>query len=138
MARHTGGCLCGDIRYEIATDPAFAGFCHCKDCQRSSGGGHSTIGAFPREAITVTKGQTAKYESEGGSGGKVTREFCARCGSRLFSSSDRAFPLWMVAVGSLDDSSLLAPNVHIFGKDKAPWDYVHPEHMLFDHLPPGA
>ena len=138
MAKFTGGCLCGDVRYEIDADPALSGFCHCLDCQRASGGGHSAIAGFPSAAIRVTKGATTRYESFGGSGGAVVREFCGRCGSRMFSHSDRMGPLWMVALGSLDDSSALQPAMHIFGKDRPAWDHVSPDHMVFEHLPPGA
>ncbi len=137
MVKFTGGCLCGDVRYEIGADPVFAGFCHCRDCQRAGGGGHSVIGAFPAAAVKVVKGATTDFSSAGGSGGTVTRRFCGRCGSRLFSSSQTAGPLLMVAVGSLDDPNLLSPALHIYGRDRSAWDHVHAEHMVFETTPPG-
>ena len=36
----TGGCLCGQVRYECSADPFFMGNCHCRDCQKSSGGAY--------------------------------------------------------------------------------------------------
>jgi hypothetical protein len=30
----TGGCQCGNIRYEITEAPQLVYRCHCKDCQR--------------------------------------------------------------------------------------------------------
>ena len=40
----TGGCLCGNIRYEFKRkDVVSAGHCHCKDCQRITGSGKATI-----------------------------------------------------------------------------------------------
>ena len=30
----TGGCLCGEIRYEITEAPPLVYTCHCIDCQR--------------------------------------------------------------------------------------------------------
>ena len=30
----TGGCLCGEIRYEITEAPHLVYACHCVDCQR--------------------------------------------------------------------------------------------------------
>jgi hypothetical protein len=137
MAKFTGGCLCGDVRYEVDADPAYSGFCHhCVDCQKAGGTGHSAIAAFPRDAVRVTKGATTKYESAGGSGGPVTREFCARCGSRLFSGSTTAGPLMMVSAGTLDDPNALNLAFHIFGKDRLAWDHIDPGHTVFDHLPP--
>ena len=42
--RHTGGCLCGAIRYETRSSPRFTALCHCRMCQQWSGSamlGHS-------------------------------------------------------------------------------------------------
>ena len=42
-----GGCLCGAVRYTCNAEPVFAGHCHCVDCRRSSGTGHSGLDPFP-------------------------------------------------------------------------------------------
>ncbi|HVU27435.1 MAG TPA: hypothetical protein VHG71_06825 [Verrucomicrobiae bacterium] len=34
----TGGCVCGEIRYECDSRPLTMLKCHCRDCQRVSGG----------------------------------------------------------------------------------------------------
>ena len=34
----TGGCQCGALRYHVAAGPAFASICHCRMCQRATGG----------------------------------------------------------------------------------------------------
>ena len=31
--KKTGGCLCGQVRYETKADPMMTGVCHCKNCQ---------------------------------------------------------------------------------------------------------
>ena len=35
--KHTGGCLCGAVRYEATGEPSMAGYCFCEDCQKASG-----------------------------------------------------------------------------------------------------
>ena len=35
----TGGCVCGAIRYECTAEPIMTFKCHCRDCQRVTGGG---------------------------------------------------------------------------------------------------
>ncbi len=39
----TGGCLCGAVRYECHAKPMYPGHYHCKDCQKASGGGNSSM-----------------------------------------------------------------------------------------------
>jgi hypothetical protein len=38
-----GGCLCGAIRYQLTATPFSADFCHCRQCQKSTG---SVLGAW--------------------------------------------------------------------------------------------
>ena len=37
MANAQGGCLCGNTRYEVASQPARVTICHCRFCQRATG-----------------------------------------------------------------------------------------------------
>lgn len=76
----TGGCLCGLVRYETNAEPAFAGHCYCRDCQRASGTGHVPFMVLPREAVKVD-GETRTYRALGDSRLPTTRHFCPICGS---------------------------------------------------------
>ena len=37
MAKITGGCLCGAVRYTAEAEAASATVCHCRDCQKFTG-----------------------------------------------------------------------------------------------------
>jgi hypothetical protein len=80
-----GHCLCGavTIRVEGAHDPR-VGACHCRMCQRWSGGLFLCFDA-EASAVAVT-GDVARYRSSSFS----ERAFCAACGSHL----------WMRNIGS--------------------------------------
>jgi len=136
MAMYTGSCQCGDVRIEIAADPLFSGHCSCKDCQRASGTGHSTIVAFPKTAAKVI-GPTTKYVSKGDSGQDVTREFCPRCGSRVMSYGASNAAMVLVAAPMLDDQSIVKPGALVYAKSKAAWDHVNPALPTFPAMPPG-
>jgi hypothetical protein len=41
----TGGCQCGAVRYRLLAPPNHASICHCRMCQKASGG---PIMAFAR------------------------------------------------------------------------------------------
>jgi hypothetical protein len=75
----TGRCLCGSVTITVAGehDPR-VGACHCRMCQRWSGG---LFLCFTADASAVTvKGEVTRYRSSA----FAERAFCARCGSHLW------------------------------------------------------
>lgn len=117
----TGGCLCGAIRYEISAEPTMQAVCHCSHCQKQSGSAFSTIIGVPEGALAVT-GEVRTYVDHGESGGEVLRQFCANCGSPLFSRVAVAPGMVFIKTGTLDDpAGAFRPQVHIFTKSAQPW-----------------
>src|SRR5216683_7657710 len=80
-----GGCMCGAVRYESSADAVMQANCYCRDCQRSTGGAFAPVVLVPKEAFKLTKGQLKHYEVSADSGNKVSRGFCADCGSPIIS-----------------------------------------------------
>lgn len=74
-----GHCLCGAVTITVTGqhDPR-VGACHCRMCQRWSGGLFLCFEA-DADAVTVT-GQVARYRSSS----FAERAFCPRCGSHLW------------------------------------------------------
>jgi len=72
----TGGCLCGQIRYEVNYDTFIAGRCHCRDCQYVSGGEPTAAVAFPSNAVRTVKGLARVFNTYADSGTRVFRAFC--------------------------------------------------------------
>ena len=81
----TGHCLCGAVTVTVAGshDPR-VGACHCRMCQRWSGG---LFLCFTADASAVTvSGDVTRYRSSS----FAERAFCPRCGSHLwFNDVDR-------------------------------------------------
>ena len=75
----TGHCLCGAVTVTVAGehDPR-VGACHCRMCQRWSGGLFLCFNA-KASAVTVT-GEVARFRSSA----FAERAFCPRCGSHLW------------------------------------------------------
>lgn len=120
MAEHTGGCLCGAVRYTIAIDPPMQAVCHCKNCQKQAGSAYSMIVGVPESALTVT-GEPKVYMDKGDSGAPVTRQFCGTCGSPLFSLVESAPGMVFVKAGTLDDTSAFKPQVQVWTKSRQEW-----------------
>ncbi|BEV00268.1 GFA family protein [Novosphingobium olei] len=120
MGEHTGGCLCGAIRYTIAIDPPIQAVCHCKNCQKQAGSAYSMLVGVPQSAIAIT-GEPKVYMDKGDSGASVTRQFCGTCGSPLFSLVESAPGLVFVKAGTLDDTTGFKPSAQFWTKSRQDW-----------------
>jgi hypothetical protein len=133
----TGGCLCGAVRFEAAGSPIFMGNCHCRDCQRASGGGFTPALFFSKNAVKVD-GEIKYYESLGDSGSAVHRGFCPHCGSQLFSQVERMPNLLGLRAGSLDDPAQFSPQMDIYTDSAAHWAVMNPALPKFPKAPNPA
>ena len=122
---YAGGCLCGDIRYELDGPSLFEMQCCCVDCQKATGTGHTTIIGVHKSQLHVT-GAVTTYTNEGDSGGFVTRHFCGRCGGRLYTSGTGPGEMIMIQAGSLDDPNVVEPQRVIYLKQAVKWDHFDP------------
>jgi len=122
MEKRTGGCRCGDIRYEIQGAPVAQVACHCRDCQYVSGGGANFSMVFNRSGFTVLKGAPRVYKAKPASGGSF---FCGSCGVHVFSGPDSHPELVAIKVGSLDDRSDFRVQVDIWMKSAPSWHRPH-------------
>ena len=121
MSGFTGGCLCGAVRYQCSADPLALVLCHCRDCQRCTGGPFAPVAVVMSEQLTITQGQTRSFTVTGEDGGRVFREFCGDCGSPLFSGLEARRKTMAVKAGSMDDSSKLVPTMHIWTDSAVAW-----------------
>ena len=130
----TGGCACGAVRYESSMSPLMAGTCHCRDCQRESGGFGAPALFVPQAALHVT-GEVKYHEITADSGNSIRRGFCPTCGSPLFGKPAVMPDVVGIRAGSLDDPSLFQPSMDIFTASAQPWDYMDPEIPKFAKAP---
>lgn len=114
---YSGRCLCGQVRFELCAEPAFACHCHCESCRRASGAPFVTWVSFDREAFALTSGTIAEYRSSPG----VRRGHCAACGTTITYSWEQRPDEIDIAVASLDDTAGIVPAAHIWLQDKVPW-----------------
>lgn len=130
-----GGCLCGAIRYRLNGPTLFVSQCACKDCQKATGTGHTTIIAVHRNQLEV-EGTPQTYTNTGDTGGTVTRHFCGNCAGRLYTSGDLPGEFIMVQAGSLDDPGAVSPENVIYMKDAVAWDFFDPALPKFEAMRP--
>jgi hypothetical protein len=130
----TGRCLCGGSTYEIDGDPVVVAHCHCQDCQRLSGAGHTTGAMFAEGGVRMW-GPIARYATTSDAGNDVVRLFCATCGSPLFGRNSGMPGFITATAGTLDQSDDLAPQVAIFARNRRAWDPADPSVASFEAQP---
>lgn len=114
----TGGCHCGAIRYEVEGDPMHHALCHCSDCRRSAGAPLVGWAMFPKDAVTVSKGEVVTYASS--QDGR--RQFCGACGTGLFYVNEVMLPdIIDIQSGTLDDPEALPAGAHIQIAERISW-----------------
>lgn len=130
----TGRCLCGACSYEIDGDPIVVAHCHCLDCQKLSGAGHTTGAMFPEASVTL-HGKPAAFSLTSESGNTVTRLFCGSCGAPLFGKNTGMPGFITVSVGTIDAPDRLTPQVAVFTRSRRPWDIVDADVASFEAQP---
>ena len=63
-----GGCLCGAIRYVLTGPSMFVCQCCCKDCQKATGTGHTTIIGIHKSQLEIAS-EPVSFTNNGDSGG---------------------------------------------------------------------
>lgn len=103
----TGGCQCGRVRYSVQADPAEAYLCHCKMCQRATGGVAAAF-AGVQQADLAWQGEPDWYDSSP----IARRPFCSHCGTPLGFAFREGSTKMDLTIGSFDDPSLFRPRHH--------------------------
>ena len=114
MTARTGQCLCGAVTFSTDDASPEHTLCHCKMCQRWSGGPFLTVTAA--NLVFEGKENLSRFQSSAW----AERGFCNKCGSSLFyrlSKSDR----YAMCVGVFDETD----------------DFVMDEELFIDRKPAG-
>lgn len=101
----TGGCQCGRVRYAMHVEtPEKPHVCHCRMCQRATGGVFAALAGCGKDKLEWTSGQPALFASSN----LATRGFCRDCGTPLTFAYNAPEARIYVTIGSLDDPELAA------------------------------
>ena len=136
MARHTGGCLCGSVRFELASDPFDAGWCHCRTCQLNSGSPAMAFASVPAGHWVTTAGVDRIRRTRSSS--FAERLFCRDCGTPLAIDYDIQPETFDFSIATLDDPTIVEPAFHIFWASRIAWFLPGDDHPKFDRFRPGT
>ena len=131
----TGGCACGQVRYEVTATPMIVHACHCRWCQRQTGGPHVINALFEAEHVLQTRGDIEKIDTPSPSGKGQVIARCPDCKVAVWSSYDfRGLRerVRFLRVGTLDEPDRMPPDVHIYTSTKMPWYRIPAEHYAVE------
>jgi hypothetical protein len=129
-----GGCLCGEVRFEITGPLTGASHCHCSMCRKAHGAAFGTYAAVKAGDFHVVSGddRITRYRSSP----DVLRTFCSRCGSTLQWLRDSKPDIVDIALGVIDGEPGVRPASHIFVASKAPWYDITDDLPQYAAAPP--
>jgi hypothetical protein len=116
---YSGGCLCGEIRFEALGPAEKPHTCSCRMCQRHSGALTTTWVEFPKSSVkwVGAGGAPSTYRSSDYS----SRSFCSKCGSTLGAIDDK--PVVALVLGVFDSANRkeLRPTYHSYKGGRPKW-----------------
>jgi hypothetical protein len=118
----------------MEAEPTMLALCHCRDCQRVTGGEPAAVALIPRDSFKVRQGAMKAYACQGESGNTVERNFCPECGSHMLSRLQDG-PWEAVKVGTLDEPLALQPQMEIWTSSAQPWAHHVEGAMRFEKNP---
>ena len=118
-----GSCFCGAVRYWLTRGPMFVHCCHCRDCQKQTGGAFAINALIERSDVMLADGSQEPVRvtvpTDSGRHHDIYR--CAQCETALWSDYGRRGVMVFLPVSTLDQGHTIAPEVHIFTRSKLPW-----------------
>jgi hypothetical protein len=113
----TGGCQCGAVRYALYVAPQKPHVCHCRMCQRATGGLFAALAGAPKDEFAWTRGAPGLYASSN----QATRPYCRDCGTPLGFAYHAVDARQYVTIGSLDEPARVPITTQYGIESRIPW-----------------
>lgn len=127
-------CLCGGVSFSTEAKPAYSAYCHCSECRKFSGSGHSVFLGVRFDTISFhpdSEGHLGAYPKTS----TTSLLFCRTCGSSLMArKADTGMA--HVRLGCIDTPLPIRPMAHVHCSSAAPWDMMPADSLpRFDTAP---
>jgi hypothetical protein len=122
--QHRGSCLCESVTYTV-TGPAWLSYlCHCRNCQRASGGAFNANCFFPRDQFEVLQGKdkvSVFSFGKTGSGNVQHRHFCSTCATPLYILPENKPEVVVIFASTMNDFRDFKPQQECWVKHRVSW-----------------
>jgi len=120
--KHTGSCLCGEVKFEIIGEAKRFLYCHCSRCRKSTGSAHASNLFIDAKGINWLSGEANHKTYKVPDAERYARTFCNNCGG-LLPVYVAARGMVMIPAGTLDTEPNFKPQARIFEGSRAEWSY---------------
>ncbi|MGA9721244.1 MAG: GFA family protein [Candidatus Binatus sp.] len=121
MTTRRAQCSCGQISVTCSGEPVRIAVCHCLACKRKTGSAFG-FGAWFRQEDVLTEGQATEFVRVGDDGGRITNQFCPKCGVTMIWRIDTIPGTVAVSAGAFADLSFPPPSVSVYHRSRRyPW-----------------
>lgn len=134
MTKLTGRCLCGDVNYTAKGEIALQANCHCTDCRQSSGSAFATLVFMNKDDLDIT-GSVKTFDHVVDSGSTLTKTFCPKCGSQLFTENEARPGSIGIRAGTLNEHEEVKPQFNVYAGSKMACTHLDPDIPAFDKMP---
>ena len=122
----TGQCLCGSVSFQCPDEFLYGAFCHCRDCQRATGGFYGVFVGIEMKKLKWISGESSLRRFEKSQ--DTIKHFCQHCGVGLIAQKPQ-LDLVHIPYGLFDNAPSQKPQVHLFTTR------LHNYHCIEDELP---
>jgi hypothetical protein len=119
-ARRVATCRCGQLTATCVGEPVRVSVCHCRSCQRRTGGPFSAQARFPIGDVAV-EGESREWVRTAESGRKAWYRWCPDCGGTVCYVNEGFEEFLAIPIGAFSGGELPRPTVSIFEKRKQDW-----------------
>ncbi|PZO55669.1 MAG: aldehyde-activating protein [Alphaproteobacteria bacterium] len=127
----SASCQCGQVKMRITAPPMVSMACHCRSCQRLTGGAYSLTLLIPAEGFAVVEGEPV---IGGMHRAELAHHFCPHCKNWLF-TRPQGMPFVNFRPTMLNDASWVQPYAESCIEDRLPGAITGAKYS-FEGFPP--
>jgi hypothetical protein len=120
MTERTATCACGALQIACRGEPQKVSLCHCRECQRRTGGPFGVAAFYAADSVEVS-GEATVYSRPSDTGFEVVHRFCPGCGSTVWWEATRKPGLVAVALGAFADPEFPGPSQSVRAETRHRW-----------------
>ena len=126
----TARCACGQLTATCVGEPVRVSVCHCRECQRRTGGAFSAQARFPAAAVTLA-GTTRTWEKVADSGRRAWFRWCPDCGGTVAFANEGRTDI-AIPLGAFDGGDGPVPRLSIYEEARRPWVAIVGDGIVHD------